>query len=189
MKNDKERDGFVGPVEKVIVERASFANQSGEWILGPRNLDSVTTYNRKGEKISESFGPNVLFGSELLSGHSEEKRDSSGNIIEHKRYDNDTLLYREVFTYEAEGRKVEEEIFNYEGVPSGKTRYKYDTHDKPVEMSKYDSNGMLTSKIVYANEYDPNGNLIKQEVERWTNVNGNLIHDPLFIIYYTITYY
>ena len=188
MVTDRERDGWSGPVWKVVTERANYLEEAGKWVLGPCKIDFTTTYDRSGGRLSESYGDGVILGSGSLE-HAVSQRDREGNIVEREHYSNGVLLYRESLVYDGEGRKSAEVIYDPDGVIVGKTSFKYDERGKTSEMSKYRPDDTLISRISYANEYDSEGNITQQTVERWTNVDGEMIYDPLFIIYHVITYY
>jgi hypothetical protein len=188
MVTDRERDGWSGPVWKVVTERANFLEQAGKWVLGPRKMDFVTTYDRSGRGLSESYGDGVILDSGRL-GHAVIRRDREGNVVEREHYSDGILQYRESLAYDSEGRKSAEVIYDPDGAAVAKTSFKYDARGKTAEMAKYGPNDTLISRITYANEYDSEGNIIQQTVERWTNVDGEMVYDPLFIIYHVITYY
>jgi hypothetical protein len=188
METDRERDGWSGPVWKVVTERANFLEEAGKWVLGPRQMDFTTTYDRSGERLSESYGDGVILGSGMLD-HTVSRRDCEGHIVERENFSDGVLLYRESLAYDSEGRKSAEVIYDPNGIIVGKTRFTYDARGKTAEMAKYGPDDTLITRIVYANEYDSEGNITRQTVKRWTNVDGEMVYDPLFIIYHVITYY
>lgn len=170
MKSDKELDGWNGAVKRVVMERANFFERAGAWISGPREVDVSTSYDESGRKIAESYGNNVIFGFEGLGQHVDARLNAPvDSRLEENR--------NEKITYKMDGTIGERTVYNY------------DLQGKEIEMSKYGHDNRLISKITYTNEYDTQGNIIQRTVERQTNVNGQLICEPLFIVYYDITYY
>src|SRR5918911_5580342 len=95
MKTKRELDGWVGPVRQVAMERANFFNRAGEWVLGPRELDIISTYDEGGNKINESYGRNVIVGVEPRAGERVKQTatyDSEGHELTELAYNPDGTL-------------------------------------------------------------------------------------------------
>lgn len=186
-KTDKERDGIVGAVESVRHETAQIQKKENKWVIRPRKLVFVTTYDREGKRKSETFSSETY--GQSLSEHNVNKQDANGNITEHSCYFDGVLQYKMFLAYDKDNRKIEQKTYKTNGELCHKTFYKYDTQGKIVEMRTYNPDGELHDKHIYTNEYDLVGNLIKVTVRRWTNIDNELIYEPLCEIYYNITYF
>lgn len=187
-KTNRERDGWTGPVKTVVTETAEFSQESGKWVLRPRRLDFTLTYDRSGGVVDESYGANVIFDL-TSSDDGTVKRDAEGNVIEQEVYRNGVLEYRIFFTRDAEGKEVEQVVRHADGLLAGRKTHRYDSHGRAVEMNEHDAGGTIITRCAYANKYDSEKNLIEVTVERWTNVAGEFVYEPLFTTYHTITYY
>lgn len=117
------------------------------------------------------------------------KHDIEGNIIEHYGYLEGVLQSNLLFTYDEQGKKIEQRACSPQGAVLHKTVCKYDAWGKAVEMMTVDDDDSLLAKHTYVNEYDSIGNLIKITVRRWTNVGGRFVYEALCEIYKKITYY
>ena len=187
IKTDRERDGLFGAVRSVQQEIAYISEKAGKWVISPRQLQAVTTYDREGKRTSQSFHTHAY--GQSLSEHGVTKHDVDRNIIQHSRYYEGVLQSKVFFTYDGRGRKIEEMAYSPEGVLYHRTIYKYDAQGRVVEMSTYDVGNTIISKHTYTNDYDSVGNLTKITVRRWTNTDGKLLYQPLCEIYYDIAYY
>jgi YD repeat-containing protein len=95
---NRERDGLVGPVHRVLTERAKLLVKSGALVEGSRELFAATTYDLQGNRIDSSY---FLVTGDSHAGKEEYKYDGKGNIVETTvRDDNDSVLSREVYKYE-----------------------------------------------------------------------------------------
>jgi YD repeat-containing protein len=97
--SDKESDGLSGPVNRVRTETAKLSIKSGKLIEGERELLELTTYDRQGKKIDNSY---YLVNVNSQAGEVEEyARDDKGNLSEMTlRGKNNEILRKEVYTYE-----------------------------------------------------------------------------------------
>lgn len=189
MKTDRERDGWVGPVQSIRCECSDYLERKDDSIMGPRQLNFIFTYDVNGNRIGNNYGPKVLKLPETPGVNDLSKYDASGNLVEHSRYSDGVLQWKLVFSYDDRANKLEEVMTAPDGSVLRRTLYKYDEHRKAIEMSTYNPDGSLDCKHTYVNKFDVAGNMVEQTVRRWTNINGEMLYEPLFITYYTITYY
>ncbi len=187
MKTDREKDGLVGAVQSVRQECAYISRKDDKWLIHLRKLESMTTYDRDGKRTDQSYMNQVIHGSP--NPDDVNKYDEEGNLVEHEKYSNGLLQYKVLFYYDAEGREVERIVHNPDATLNSRTVCNYDERGRATEMSTYMSDGTLDCKHTYTNKYDSNGNLVEMTVRRWTNSNGELLYEPLFVNYYSVTYY
>lgn len=96
--SDKESDGLIGPVNRVRTETAKLSFKSGKLIEGERELLELTTYNREGQRIDNSY---YLVNLNSQVGEEEYARDEKGNLREMTlRGQNNEILRKEVYAYE-----------------------------------------------------------------------------------------
>lgn len=96
--SDKESDGFSGPVNRVRTETTTLSSKSGRLIEGPRELLELTTYDRQGMRIDNSYH---LVSINSRVGEEEYAHDEQGNLKEMTlRGSNNEILRREVYAYE-----------------------------------------------------------------------------------------
>src|SRR5947209_1207590 len=96
--SDKDNDGLLGPVNRVITESARLSPKSGKLIEGPRELCGLTTYDRQGKRVNNSY---YLVSSTSPMGRDEYAYNDKGNISEMTvRDDSNTILGKEIYTYE-----------------------------------------------------------------------------------------
>jgi hypothetical protein len=185
---DRELDGFSGAVQSVSEEIAYISKRNDRWIIHPRGSQIVLTYNPEGERTDETFRAPAHSNQSDLQNVAVTK-DADGKITSYSCHRDGTLQFKVFFAYDENDNKTEETTYNSKGELDHITHYKYDSKKKIIEMSTYNSDDTLQDRHTYTNEYDATGNLIKVIVRRWTNVNGEMIYEPLCEIYYEITYY
>ena len=96
--SDKDGDGLGGPVNRVRTERAQLSFREGKLIEGERELLELTTYDRQGQRIENSYYL-VNLNSEV--GEEEYARDEKGNLKEMTlRGKNNEIVRKEVYSYE-----------------------------------------------------------------------------------------
>ncbi|MDT5123181.1 MAG: hypothetical protein QOC96_2663 [Acidobacteriota bacterium] len=96
--SDKDNDGLVGPVNRVMTESAKLSPKSGKLIEGPRELCELTTYDRQGKRVDNSY---YLVSNSSQVGREEYAYDDKGNISEMTVRDNsNNVLSKEIYTYE-----------------------------------------------------------------------------------------
>jgi hypothetical protein len=96
--SDKEHDGLGGPVNRVRTEMAKLSFNSGRPIEGPRRLLELTSYDREGRRIENSY---YLVAINAQVGEEEYAYDDKGNVSEMTlRGENNDMLRKEAYTYE-----------------------------------------------------------------------------------------
>jgi len=185
VQTNRARDGLTGAVQSIQLEFAQILKKEGKWVIRPRKLEVVTTYDLEGKRTSQNF--HVRAFQDSNEGIS--KYDSNGNVIEHSQYFEGVFQGKIFCTYDDYGRKIKQEAYSPDGKLCYKTLQRYDERGKVVEAIMYNADDTLYDKHTYVNEYDSTGNLTKVTVRRWINIDGNLIYEPLCEIYYNITYY
>lgn len=96
--NDKETDGLTGPVNRVMTESAKLSFKGGKLVEAPRELSELATYDRQGQKVSNSY---YLISTNAQAGKEEYAYDEKGNISEMTvRDEGNNVLSKEVYTYE-----------------------------------------------------------------------------------------
>src|SRR5215210_4106423 len=96
--SDKDGDGLSGPVNRVRTERAKLSFREDKLIEGERELLELTTYDRQGRRVENSYYL-VNLNSEV--GEEEYARDEKGNLKEMTlRGKNNEIVRKEVYIYE-----------------------------------------------------------------------------------------
>ncbi|MEK6334415.1 MAG: hypothetical protein AABM67_05655 [Acidobacteriota bacterium] len=96
------------------------------------------------------------------------KYDSRGRQIELIQYRGHTLRYRILSEYDDKGRIIKQETLEFNATPGlhishapvpGKVTYEYDDQKRTKEVTRYDADGTLKERLVYA--YDEKGSQIQ----------------------------
>jgi YD repeat-containing protein len=184
MRTDCETGGLKGPVKAVRVEQAELA-QDGQTIKRPRQLQSVTTYDERGNLIEAlSYHPDgTLREKKTLSwdgdGHriavkydadgrmtakSVETFDAAGHITGTLSYDAaGALKSRSASMYDERGRFTGGAVYNPDGSLMSKTVVTFDEKNQQPEIAYYDAQGTLQGKHSlsdaggYVINYQPDG--------------------------------
>jgi TonB family protein len=94
---DREGDGLLGPVRRVVVESAKISVKNGEPAEGARVVRAITTYDRGGNRVDTVAYP--VEGT-TPPGKEQYKYDDKGNIIEMQlRGADGSILSRETYKY------------------------------------------------------------------------------------------
>jgi ketosteroid isomerase-like protein len=96
--SDKDKEGLSGSVNRVRTETAKLSFKSGKLVEGPRELLQLTSYDRQGQMIDNSY---YLISINPQAGTEEYAHDDKGNVSEMTlRGGNNEILRKEVYTYE-----------------------------------------------------------------------------------------
>ncbi|MDQ3819348.1 MAG: hypothetical protein M3362_16955, partial [Acidobacteriota bacterium] len=96
--SDKDNDGLLGPVNRVMTESARLSVKSGKVVEGARELSALTTYDRQGKRVDNSY---YLVSSTSPVGREEYAYDDKGNLSEMTvRDDGNNVTGKEVYAYE-----------------------------------------------------------------------------------------
>jgi len=55
VQTNRARDGLTGAVQSIQVEFAQILKKEGKWVIRPRKLEVVTTYDLEGKRTSQNF--------------------------------------------------------------------------------------------------------------------------------------
>lgn len=151
-KTDREREGLLGKVKKVVSE-------SGTWVKGATILLQTVIYDQTGN-IAETEIANYRVGGapsdEKLRTISE--RSPEGHISGNTSYAGDgSLQSRTRYRYDVRGNRIEDAHYDKEGKLQFKFVMVYDAGGNMVEVKSYLRDGSLRSKSVYT--YDHKGHL------------------------------
>ena len=149
-KNDRERDGLTGTVQRVIEE-------SGIQIDGSFVWRQTTTYDLVG-RITEVELASGTVGGQLATGKVIYERDSKGRITRSKSFGGDGVLRdKTLYVYDKSGNQIEQAIYDKDGNLKFKFVDVYDAEGNKVQSRSYVGDGSLKSKSVYT--YDSKGDI------------------------------
>jgi hypothetical protein len=118
------------------------------------------------------------------------KFDPNGNrIFEEVVLIQGTHLYKNIYSYDGNGRKTE--MFHHVRDESRSVRsvYSYDDKGSVSEEASYKSDGSLKEKLRYSYEYDEAKNWVKRASWRVVSKDGQEFLEPIEVSYRTITYF
>jgi len=130
-KSDKEQERLIGPVKTVLIEMTKISNEERRWVESPRIPWLSNTYDLQGNKIQED-----------------------------QLYEDVSLNFKSIFTYDASGNLKDGTEYDYKGFPTFKWIYTFHPESNQVEEVRSQVNGVLFSKSTYT--YDKNGNLVEE---------------------------
>lgn len=158
-KTDRDQYDLVGPVETLRYEWAQLAsrpNRRGEFKELERIHVRTVTFDVNG-KLVLLDPPRYKCGMSWADG-----------------------LGKRFPTYDSEGRVVEEISFDYRGLFSGRSTFKYDDWGNRIESAYYGSNGLMwvrksdsKRKLIERSSYNGDGSLDFREVYT-RNEKGNV---------------
>lgn len=186
MKTDRAKEGWLGPVQTVVVEMADFGEEGGTLSLSRRVKLFTLTYDAQGKRIERKTFYTVHEDSQ--ENLHVTRHDTEGNMIEQTYYQHGEFQYKVFCTYDNK-KLVEEDFYDVMGQLRYTREHKYDDHGNPIEMNYSEASGKIIDKLKYENEYDAVGNLIKVTTSRWVTNNGGDVYKPVSICFQTITYY
>lgn len=156
-------------------------NNKIEWIDylsdGTISLRSTHKYNEGGNEIEQNrySSDGSLLDKWIF------KHDEKGNVIELYDYEPDGSLDRTFLKqYDEKGNKIEVSIYRF-GKLISKETWIYDEKGNIIDQTELGPNGSLIQKYTYKNEFDNNGNWIKQISYEYDI--------PLYVIEREIVYY
>ena len=150
-KTGREYDGLVGPVQKVVVSKATLSGEEGETVEGQPWVTEIRTYNETGDVVEA-----IEFG-----------RD--GDPAE-----------RQVLTYDAATYASERMVFWPDGTVKGKFIFAYDDVRKLYAVQDYDADGTLRGKgtiildhngnVLESIDLDPDGRVLSNTTLTYNSV-------------------
>jgi hypothetical protein len=159
-KTDRQRDGLVGQVHKVVTERAEVIRQLSKSVEQVRRPENITVYDRHGHKV-ENIDTNIALA---------EQKSVSAELLK-------ALTYRETFLHDAEGRQVERRAYSLHEALKERSTITYSPEGDKAEMVTYDANEARQSGTFIA--YDKTGN--KLEELTFQASDGKLIHRLIWV--------
>ena len=179
---DREFDGLKGSVKTVRLERAEVSQRDGKAVESPRQLESVTTYDEKGNKTEA-----LNYDYKGISRRSVFTRGENGNQIQTKFKPDGSVDSKWIQTYDARGRMSGGAQYNADGVLQRKSVSTYDPNGKFVDGAMYNADGSLINKTVYRYDaegkptgldlYNANGVLIMKSVDTASESVATLYND------------
>ena len=130
-KSDKDQERLIGPVKSVLIELTEFSNEGGQSVESPRIPWLSNTYDPQGNKIQED-----------------------------QLYEDVSLNFKSVFTYDANGNLKEGVEYDYKGFPTFKWNYTLHKELNQIEETRNQINGVLFAKVTYT--YDQSGDLVEE---------------------------
>jgi hypothetical protein len=178
--NDREHEGFKGPVRKVFVERSS-QTEVGNAPVGARCPEETQNYDQQGRLISHLLYPGVCGeDGEARETYSYDKdenrlgrqddRKASGIPISSpnppmpsdRKNQNSSYSTKRVLKHDSKGRISEESVYSPSGQLIDKTIYKYDSQNRLIEWESVDDAGSISEKqtfIYNGDERFPSGSI------------------------------
>lgn len=165
--NDREYEGFKGPVRKVFVEWSPQA-ETGNAPLGSRCPEETQNYDQQGRLISLLLYPGPCGeDGEIRENYSYDKdgnrlgyHDNSkasgipisppGPPIPSDRKNQDvSYSTRRILRYDSKGRISEESVYSPNGELIDKTINKYDSQNRLIEWASVDTDGSISEKQTF----------------------------------------
>lgn len=155
------RDELVRSVKRVKIERAASVYKNGKFVEGPRKLQSIYTYTRKGEILSR----NIYSPDGRIRAKTGRIYDANGQVIELyrdiKRADGTASSEKHVMKRDSGGVIVEDVIYQGNNrKPTARNTPKRDPKGRVIESDTFDGSGKLQSKLLQ--NYDSQGNVTEQ---------------------------
>ncbi len=176
--SDWQHDNLVGSVRSVQTEFAEADMVNGKLVEIKRWPHQQVTYDQKGQEVErvnfnqdgteqdrsviryDSDGRIIGYGDAKKDRyHSTIEYDSKGNRIEVRMYEGDAVQMQELYTYDDNGRKIEQSRFADGGAYQERITYAYNAAGQLTEMAAYYS-GRLREK--HLKIYNEAGNLVKE---------------------------
>jgi hypothetical protein len=178
--NDREHEGFKGPVRKVFVEWSP-QTDGGNAPISARCPEETQNYDQQGRLISVLLYPGICGGDgEIRENYSYDKNGNrlgwhdnskaSGIPISSpnpptpydRKNQDGSYSTKRVLKYESKGRISEESVYSPSGELIDKTRYKYDSQNRLIEWESIDPDGSVSEKqtfIYNGDERFPSGSI------------------------------
>ncbi|HXQ71333.1 MAG TPA: hypothetical protein VN844_12635 [Pyrinomonadaceae bacterium] len=136
-----------GPVRSFKTEISTFVLKDGNYVEGPRVVQSEATFNTDGNRTDL-----YIYNKGLLARRIEMKYDGR-KMTECINYDGAGNAYlRIVDSYDDDGRIKEEATYNGDGSLRSKTSFKRNTRGQLLESSEYSAGGVLMEHFTYKYE-------------------------------------
>lgn len=174
-------------MQSVRAEAAEVLHIDGEWVEGHRKLEFVATFDEAGNMTSEvAEAPDEW---QLANERSEITHNAEGRVGERSYFRAGTLQRRVIYTYDEQGKVIKERHYDAGGALNHTTLHAYDVRGKKVAMKYLKADGTPDGEYHYINNYDAQGNTVKQVIIRRSKVGDKFLIKPLCVQRYTISYY
>ena len=166
IRTDKEVDGLKGEVKSVRLERTEIFQREGKPVEKARILQSVITYDEKGNKIEElRYNFNGSLAEKMVFA-----RDDKGNQTKIIYKPDGTIDSKWVYNFDASGKMTGGAQYNSDGVLRLKMVRNFDARGKLIEGAMYAADGSLMNKTLF--KYYAEG---KQTEDAVYNASGTLM--------------
>ncbi len=214
----REEFSYAGPLQmKTLFSQ----DESGLLVEMTYNSDNEISLQRISDKDSNVLEYKHYYDEEVVSRYTYEYRRWD-NKVEEISYEYDNSLkkdgevrYRNVRTYNKEGKEVENISYRPDGSLWAKwtttfdqtghtlvefhydedssikkcTTRKFDERGNIYEEACYEADGSLNYRLEFHYEYDSKGNWIKQTINQWVTRWGKLFYEPVSVTHRELTYY
>jgi hypothetical protein len=178
--NDREHEGFKGPVRKVFVERSP-QTEIGNLPIGARCPEETQNYDQQGRLISLLLYPGFCGeDGEIRENYSYDKdgnrlgrhdnskasgisiSSSSPPIPSDRKNQDGPYSTKRILKYDSKGRISGESVYSPSGELIDKTVNKYDSQNRLIEWESVDLDGSISEKqtfIYNGDERFPSGSI------------------------------
>lgn len=137
-----------GPVRSFRIEVATFVLKNGNYVEGPRVVQSEAMFNADGNRTDY-----YIYNAQGTLGRRIEMKFDGRRMTECINYDGaGNVWLRTVDTYDNEGRIKEETNYNGDGSLRSKTTFKRNDKGQLIESSEYSAGGILLEHFSYKYE-------------------------------------
>lgn len=146
----KQRPGpflIFGPVHTIRDERATFKNEQGNFVEGPRVLVQILEYNEAGTRQDRTSYANVNHLYRTLDTY-----DPDGRILETKNFRNGVLESRVVSNYDDQRQLIEQLTYRPDGSIQDRVVFRYQGNQREVESWGYDNHGNVVAQTRTLND-------------------------------------
>ena len=180
--NDRELEGFKGPVRKVF-EEWSPQTEGSNVPIGDRCPRETQQYDQRGRLTSLVLYPGICGeDGEIRDDYSYDKdgnrlgrtddSKASGipisppnqSIPSDRRNQDDSYSTKHVLKHDSKGRISEESVYSPSGELIDKTVYKYDAQNRLIESDSVDPDGSISEKQTFI--YNGNGRFPSGSISR-----------------------
>lgn len=141
----KQRPGpflIFGPVHSIRDERATFKNEQGNFVEGPRVLVQTLEYNEDGTRQDRTSYADVNQPYRNLDTY-----DPDGRILETKNFRSGVLESRVVSNYDDQKQLIEQLTYRPDGSIQDRVVFRRQGNQREVESLSYDIHGNVVAQI------------------------------------------
>lgn len=115
-----------------------------------------TVFNRQGNRVLYS----TYEANGIISSKNSYKYNDEDNLIEEETYYGDELLFRDLYTYDDKGKRIEKITLDADGNLSLRQRYVYNEMGNVIEERYNNNEDVFYNKIVFG--YDDKNNVVEE---------------------------